>query len=214
MAGNSMQKLKYGFFGIIILLLLYFVYFVTYTFVEPKAYDFMTKYVVTQKLPFDHKKNIHGHDDIVLVVVDDKTVEKYRWPWKREEWCKILDYFSEYAQPQAVIYDFMISALDIDNPASDKKFFNSIKRNQNFINAFMFDVEHWENISQEEQYNEKFANKFAINAEQNIALEKAYTSIMPFPNEYFNIVTNAGFANLLSGFLDGNLAFYEKFPFN
>ena len=88
-----MEKLKNIFFFTIILLLLYFVYFVTYTFVEPKAYDYMTKHVLTEKLPFDKEKYTYGSADIVLVVIDEETAQRYRWPWKRELFCKIFNYF-------------------------------------------------------------------------------------------------------------------------
>lgn len=203
-----MNKLKLALFSIIILCVLIFVYFLTYTFVEPKAYDFMTKYVLTEKLPFDEGKNIYGHNDVVLVVIDDKTTQKYRWPWKRQEHTKIFDYFSKYAKPKAAIFDFLIAAPDIENPESDKKFFNSIKNFPNLINAFMFDVEHWDDRKAEANYDKKFIDKFSIDVNSEIPLSMSYTSFMPYPDEYFSIVKNAGYANLLSGFLDGNLAFY------
>jgi hypothetical protein len=36
----------------------------------------MTKHALTEKLPFDINKKTYGSDDIVIVVVDAKTVEK------------------------------------------------------------------------------------------------------------------------------------------
>ena len=79
--------------GLIILTCLFFAYFVTYTFVEPKAYDFMISHVLTEKVPFDKNKQTYGSDDVVLVVIDKKTIEKYRWPWRRDLYCKIYEYF-------------------------------------------------------------------------------------------------------------------------
>ena len=64
-----MEKLKFGFLGILVTVILLVMAFITYTFVEPRAYDFMVKHVSTEKLPFDNTKNIYGHDDIVLVVM-------------------------------------------------------------------------------------------------------------------------------------------------
>ena len=203
-----MKKLKYSFFGIIILLLLSFVYFVTYTFAEPKAYDFMTKYVLTEKLPFDRNKNVYGHDDIVLVVVDDKTVEKYRWPWKRENWCKIFDYFSEYTQPKAIIYDFLVAAPDIDNPESDKKFFDSIKKSKNLINSFSFDIEHWNDYEAEKEYNQIFTKKYAVDVESNLKLANAYTSFRPLFSDLIKVVENVGFVDILPGFIDNFFNLY------
>ena len=87
-----MNKLKTGIFIFVITLIFIFVFFLTYNLAEPKAYDFMTKHVLAKKLPFDKYKKVYGSDDILLVVIDAKTVEKYRWPWKREVNCKIFDY--------------------------------------------------------------------------------------------------------------------------
>ena len=123
-----MNKLKYFIFTVIILVFLYFVYFVTYTFVEPKAYDFMTRHVLTEKLPFDNNKQVYGHDDIVLIVIDSKTVETYRWPWKRELNCKIFEYFLNYAKPKAVVHDSVITTLDTEDPESDKKLFSLLEK--------------------------------------------------------------------------------------
>ena len=68
------------------------VYLFTYNVAEPKAYDFMTKNILVNKLPFDNHKQVYGKDNVVLIVIDEKSTEKYRWPWKREQYCKILNY--------------------------------------------------------------------------------------------------------------------------
>ena len=91
-----MNKIKNALIAIIITLIFIFVSFVTYNLAEAKAYDFMIKHFSTQKLPFDNHKKVYGSDDIVLIVVDAKTVEKYRWPWKRDLYCKLFDYFYSY----------------------------------------------------------------------------------------------------------------------
>ena len=87
-----MNKIKYILTTFVIIFLFTVIYFLSYNLAEPKAYDFMTKNFLTQKLSFDKTKKIYGSDDIVLIVIDAKTVEKYRWPWKRESYCKIFDY--------------------------------------------------------------------------------------------------------------------------
>ena len=69
-----MNKFKQTLFSIIITFIFVFVAFVTYNLAEPKAYDFMTKHFLTEKLPFDNLKKVNGSDDILLVVIDTKTV--------------------------------------------------------------------------------------------------------------------------------------------
>ena len=85
-----MKKIKYAFLSIIVFLMLFCIALMTYSFIEPKTYDFMMKHVVTERLPFDTVKNVYGHDDIVLVTIDSSSLEKYRWPWKRDLYCKSL----------------------------------------------------------------------------------------------------------------------------
>ena len=99
-----MKRFKLLFSIIFTFLVFSFIYILSYNLAEPKAYDFMTKHYLTKNLFFDTNKKVYGSDDILLVVIDAKTVEKYRWPWKRELNCKHFNYFYEYAKPRAIAY--------------------------------------------------------------------------------------------------------------
>ena len=121
-----MKKIKLFLLSLIVLAALIFAYFITYTFVEPKAYDYMVKHVLTEKLPFDTHKQTYGSDDVILIVIDDKSIGTYRWPWKRDLYCKIYSYLKDYAHPDVILHDALVSNLDIDNPDSDTRFFNSV----------------------------------------------------------------------------------------
>ncbi len=203
-----LNRIKAVFFSILILIGLIFVYFVTYNFVEPKGYDFMIRHALTEKLPFDNTKQIHGSDDIVLVVIDSKTVDKYRWPWKRELNCKIYEFFSKYANPDIVIHDSIIATLDNDYPESDRKFFNSVSKMDNLIVGFMPSVVTWDDNEFGNIYDSAF-KKFAIKAiDKTTSIPSFYSSLMPFPKPYFDSVKNAGSVSMLPGFIDGNLSSY------
>lgn len=201
-----MNKIKFSFFTIIVILLLVFVYFVTYNFVEPKAYDFMVKNIQTEKLPFDKNKQVYGNGDIVLVVIDDKTVEKYRWPWKREINCKIFEYFLKYAEPAVVVHDSIITTLDKDNPNSDKKFFETIKKyNDKIVEGFILSSAFPEDKEKSDLYDQKFAEKFKMNAEGKTSSISPFASHRAFPEPYFDVVKNAGSVIIAPGFINGNL---------
>ena len=107
-----MNKIKLTLTSIIITFIFIFVSFLTYNLAEPKSYDFMTKHFVTKKLPFDKVKQTYGSDDIVLVIVDKDSASRYRWPWKRELYCDIFNYFLNYANEKVVVYDALITTLD------------------------------------------------------------------------------------------------------
>ena len=199
-----MNKIKFAFLSIIVLLFLIFVYFLTYTFVEPKAYDFMTKHVLTERLPFDTHKQTYGSDDVVVVVIDTKSAERYRWPWKRELLCKIFNYFNDYTDAKVIVYDANISSLDKDNPESDKKFFNNINKIDNFVLGFIPQAMPWENQEQGAIYDKAFAKKFALNATNNKkSHQNLYQSILPYPTPCFNVIKNAGSVTAFPGFING-----------
>lgn len=88
-------------------------------FFEPKAFNFMVKNFTAVK---------SGSSDIVIIVIDDKSIGKYRWPWKRNLYCKIFDYLNEYAKPKVVVNDSVFATPDTDNPKSDIAYFNSLKK--------------------------------------------------------------------------------------
>ena len=199
-----MNKIKFAFSSIIVILFLVFVYIITYTFVEPKAYDFMTKHVLTERLPFDTHKQTYGSDDVVVVVIDTKSAERYRWPWKRELLCKIFNYFNDYTDAKVIVSDANISSLDKDNPESDKKFFNKINKIDNFILGFIPQAMPWENQEQGAIYDKAFEKKFALNAVNNKKLhQNLYQSILPYPTPCFNVIKNAGSVTAFPGFING-----------
>lgn len=200
-----MNKLKFAFFSLVITGLLALTAYMTYTFFEPKAYDFMVKHIMTEQLPFDKTKNIYGHDDIILVVVDGDTLEKYRWPWKRELNCKIFDYFNEYAKPKVFLYDAIITALDKDNPVSDKKFFDTIKKFNNLVIGFMYSRKPFENEEKGNAYNKVFIDRYSVkNAESSVNFPQIFSSVLTSPKEFLDAAKNLGSIYMFPGYLNGN----------
>ena len=218
-----MNKIKYVFVSLAIIAIFLFVYFVTYTFVEPKAYDFMVRNVQTElfnvklfgKQFVDTKKQVYATDDVVIVVIDDKTVERYKWPWKREKLCKVLDYFSKYTEAKAIVHDVILVNLDTDYPDSDKKYFNSVNKNI-IIEGFLPSTKSWGNddttLKQDKLYEEEFAKKFSI---KNIEDKRKkttdfYKSMMKMPKPYFDSVNHTGSVSTVSGFINGNIQKYAQ----
>ncbi len=199
-----MNKLKIAFFSIVIISILALTAFITYTFAEPKAYDFMMKNVTTERLPFDNSKNIYGHDDIILVVIDNKSVERYRWPWKRDLNCKIFEYFSEYAKPKIMVHDAILTTIDTDYPEADKKYFNSLKKMDNLIEGFMYRLQ-YENPSAGEKYDKIFIDKYGLkNVKSNVVLPQIFRGMITSPKEFMDSVKNIGSITIIPGFINGN----------
>ena len=199
-----MNKIKFAFSSIIVLLFLIFVYFITYTFVEPKAYDFMTKHVLTERLPFDTHKQTYGSDDVVLVVVDTKSDQKYRWPWRRDLYCKLFNYFLDYADEKVLVHDANIASLDKEYPEADKQFFSTLSKFNNLVEGFIPQIKNWDDEKFGEMYDNAFVQKFALNAENKMQTQAyLYSSLLPFPKPYFDSLKNVGSVTIISGFING-----------
>ena len=200
-----MKNFKFILFGLIIIGLLAFTAYFTYTFAEPSAYDFMVKHISTERLPFDNSKNVYGHDDIVLVVVDGSTLDKYRWPWKRDLNCKIFDYFNEYAKPKVFLHDAIVTTLDKEHPESDRKFFNTLSKFDNLVEGFMLNVRPFENEEKGNAYNKIFTEKYSVkNAKVSIDFPQIFNSVLTSPQEFIDAVKHIGTINMIPGFLNGN----------
>lgn len=202
-----MNKIKLAFFSALVLAGLMFVYFVTYNFVEPKGYDFMIKRSLTEKLPF-HNKQIYGSDDVVLIVIDAKATEKYRWPWKRELYCKIFDFLREYTKADVVVFDSLIS--NTDNSDSDKKFFNSVSKMDNLVTGFLPSVKQWENEDFGQAYDKIFIKYSAKAEDKTTSIPYLYSSVVPYPQGYLNSAKHAGSVSMFPGFINGSFASYAR----
>lgn len=205
-----MNKIKFAFVSVFISLILLFIALLTYKTLEPKAYDFMVQHVQTERLPFDNTKNIYGHDDIVLVVIDHDSLQQYRWPWKRELNAKIINYFAEYAKPKVFVHDSILTALDDNNPESDKKYFAALKKMDNLVEGFMYSFKPYSDLSKGGEYDKKFLLKYGIkNAQYKPYMppvDYIFPSVLTSPQEFLDSVKNMGAITTLSGYINGTFS--------
>ena len=64
-----------------------------------------------------------GSDEISLIVIDDKSVAGYRWPWARSMYGEILEYLKNNTKAKVIVFDSLIRSLDKDRPASSDNYF-------------------------------------------------------------------------------------------
>ena len=202
-----MKKIKFIFISVFIAITLLLIGLLTYKTLEPKAYDFMVQHVQTEKLPFDKNKNVYGHDDIVLVVIDHDSLQQYRWPWKRELNAKIINYFSEYAKPKVLVHDSILTALDDNNPESDKKYFVALKKMNNLVEGFMYGFKPYSDLAKGGEYDKKFIAKYGLkNAQYEPYMPPVdfiFPSILTSPQDFLDSVYNIGAITTLSGYING-----------
>lgn len=181
---KNVKNLKSIIIVVSILVLMFVAYFISVTFFEPKAYNYMV-----QNFTASH----HGSEDIVVIVIDDKSVADIRWPWKRELYGKIFEYLNNYSKAKVIGFDAIIATPDKENPQSDKKFYSAIKGFDRLVVGFTPLMESYNDISATE-YDKKFNKKFSINIkdERRNKGSDFYKSLSMFPDGYFNSLTKVG----------------------
>lgn len=174
--------------AIIILSILTFMlvaYIISTTFFEPKAYNFMVQRFAANK---------YGSEEIVIIKIDDKSLDRYRWPWKRELYSKVFEYLEKYTTAKAVGFDATISTPDIENPDSDLKFYSSIKNFDKLVVGFTPLNTPYESKDAGLKYDKAFERKFSIKLkdERHNKPPSLYQSLSEFPPGYFKVVDKAG----------------------
>lgn len=173
-------------FSILVFMLV--AYAISAEFFEPKAYNLMVSQINL------HLTNKYGSDDIVVVAIDDKSVDRIRWPWRRELYSKIFEYFDKYTVAKMVGFDAIIATPDVENPASDLKFYSSIKGDKKLVVGFVPMYEPYVSKADGDKYDKMFKNKFSIDIkdERSIKQPSYYQSLSKFPKEYFNSISKVG----------------------
>lgn len=170
-------------FSIFVFLLV--VYIISTSFFEPKAYNFMVKNFAANK---------SGSDEIVLIVIDDKSIDQIRWPWKRDLYGKIFEYLNEYTLCKAIGFDAVITTPDKDNPLSDKQFYSSIRNMKKLTAGFSPLTIDYVSKAEGKKYDAKFKKKFSINLkdERTKTYPSYWKSLSKAPDAYFNSITKLG----------------------
>ena len=71
--------------------LIFVISFVSISFWENPVFDTITNYTL---------KAFKSDDSISLVMIDNKSLETYRWPWARALYAEIFEYFNKYPEHQ------------------------------------------------------------------------------------------------------------------
>lgn len=178
-------NLKSGIVVFSILVFMLVVYIISTSFFEPKAYNFMVQ---------NFSASSHGSEEIVIITIDDKSLEKIRWPWKRELYSKIFDYLSTYSMSKVIGFDAIIATPDVENPKSDLNFYSSIKNIDNLVVGFVPLSSPYDSKADGINYDKIFKKKFSIHIkdERKQKSPSFYQSLSKFPKDYFNSVSKVG----------------------
>ena len=144
---------------------------------------------------------VEGSKDISLIVIDNKSLDSYRWPWARSLYGEIFEYLNKYTNAKVVIFDSVLSSLDKERPASsDNFFFETVKKSDNFIGGYMAQSKKYDSQTLGNAYDKAFYKKFSIDITdkrtKNNSRLSSYNSLTMFPKAYFDAQKQAGSVNL------------------
>lgn len=182
---KNVKKLKSLIIVLAIVLFISVAYFISIKFFELKAYNYMVKNFTATKT---------GSDNVVIVVIDDESLSRIRWPWKREMYNKIFDYFNKYTMAKVVGFDATITTPDVENPESDQKFYSAVKGINNLVVGFVPLNTAYLSKTDGANYDKVFKKKFLfpIEDKRNCKADSSYLSLSKFPKGYFDSVTKVG----------------------
>ena len=111
---------------IVFLFLASFVYCLSSSFCDKKANDVVTK-VLT------NIQNKKSNDDVVLVVVDGKSISQRAWPWQRDLFSDIFDFLEFNAGAKSVVFQNLVVYPDTYFPENDAIFYQKLKSQKKLI---------------------------------------------------------------------------------
>lgn len=188
---NIVDKFKNGAFYsyslVIYFVIFLVVWFVSYCFLFPNVYNFMIKTSSAKTV---------GNENTVIVAIDDESIREIDWPWDRENYAKIINFFGKYTDIKALGLDMIISDEAIPSE-STMKMFKAVENAQDkIVTAFLPTTQPYPENIDGEIYEKYFHDRFKINIEdkrtnkQNID----FKAISIFPTDYFFSVKNVGSA--------------------
>lgn len=184
-----LNKLKTGAFYLysagIYLIIFLIIWFISHIFLFPNIYNFMIKNFSATK---------SGNPNTVIIAIDDKSIDEIRWPWSRDLYAKIINYFNEYTDINVLTYDAIIKGSD-ETKDADKKFYNAISAYKHkMVNAFVPSRQHYPEEIDGPVYEKFFNDRFKINIEDKRTKKYAptFSSMLTYTPEYFFSVKNVG----------------------
>jgi len=168
-------------FAVIFIAVLAPVYFYAQNFIEPKAYDFMSRITLRQK----------ASDNIVTVVIDDESLSKVgRWPWKRTLYTDIFDYLENYAHAKVIAFDSII--ISNDTFETDSEFFNIVGKRHRLIMDSFCTRDYVNNALMDQILKEKYSISIKDKRNQKTIDKTEYFGFSRIPAELLNKTKSIG----------------------
>lgn len=182
-----MKKIKRS---VIIALAIFFILasltgYLSFRYLDRFASDFVTSALL----------RLHKHpapDDVVLVMIDEKSINRIPWSWPRTLYSDIFDYLQNYCGALAIIQDNVVFVPDTYNPEADEEFFAKLPELTRLISAYdLYDTDNTTGDLLPENNMELFDSKSKIRIEdkRTVHYPSIYKGIFKLPKTYLENVS-------------------------
>ena len=168
---------------ILILFILFIVsvsiYILSSNFLENKVNDALTKVLVN----IQNKKT---SDNVVLVVIDNESLNKRPWPWNKQLFTEIFHFLEKEGNAKSIVFQNLIVFPDTYNPSSDEIFFDNLKKYNKVINSYILLNSNVAGDVLPEEYIPIFENKSNIKIINKTSkkLVPSYKAIIKLPKDF------------------------------
>ena len=159
------------------------VFFASLEFCDKKVSDIYTKIYV-------NILNKKASDNVVLVVIDDKSIDKIKWPWNRHIYSDIFDYLEFICKAKAIVFHNLVIFPDTYNPKSDNYFYKNLTLHNNLINSYILLNSNLTGDVLPSEYLEEFENKSHINILDKRVKKNStfYKGVIKLPKDFLKNV--------------------------
>lgn len=178
----------------------FLIIFISFLFVASIAYIISTSFLDKNINDYFIKQHTYNQKnpaskDIVLVIIDDKSIEAIRWPWARTYYTAIFDFLQNYGKAKVIAFDAVITSPDSYNPKADAVFYKSLPSLKTLVAGFnLYSSNENSGDILPSSYNKIFNEKSAIIVKdcRKTKIESNFKNIVRFPKEYIENVPALG----------------------
>ena len=96
-----------------------FILIFSFTIVAGITYHFSSMFFDSKINDFVVKKTTDSiaNDGTILVIIDDKSIGKIRFPWKRSLYADMFEFLKNTAHVKFILFDALLVSPDNNNPS-------------------------------------------------------------------------------------------------
>ncbi len=180
-----------AFISYLFIVFLAVIYFISYNFFDYRVNDIFTNIQVSI---FNKKSS----DDVVVIAIDDKSLSKISWPWKRDLYSKIFDFLEFDSNAKSIVFSNLVLFPDTYHPQSDSSFYKNLNKHDKLINSYILFNSAFSGDVLPPMYKSIFDLKKKINIvdERSENNKFSYKGIVRLPKEFLENAKNLGYSHI------------------